>query len=77
MAVMLKIGTPLQRNGRFWAVKSIVQGAARRIARALWKTKSSKKRSLQSLKVVQHALATLSATGGGGFSLQSGAPAAA
>ena len=33
-------------------VKAGVHGADLRIARALWKTKSSKKRSLQSLKVV-------------------------
>ena len=57
-----------------WAVKSVVEGvnpgvsgAAWRIARSLWKTKSSKKRSLQKSKVIQHARATLSATGGGGL----------
>ena len=33
-------------------VKKAVSGAAWRIARRLWKTKSSKKRSLQKSKVV-------------------------
>ena len=70
-AVLGGSGAVLGGLGRFGGSKLASSGEGLgsdlRIARALWKTKSSKKRSLQKSNLVQHARATLSATGGGGF----------